>query len=309
MFGSKFKDIMNDTIKNLFDEAKKCYSINAYSASILCCRTLIINYANSKGAQDSVSFISGIDYLVENNYMPENRGDLIKNIKVREYPTKKEFKMSNKEEAEEIISFIDILLKFNSEFEVQSKTNNWLFLYRALKSHREDLKKIIECKTFDSFKNLFEELLKKSGIWSLGLKNLTFYPYSISGDKYSKYPDKVSQYLVYLTDAGSENQISDLGNLINDIVDEIDQDDLPAYLSLKDLSTQSYTTETSNKKNIRLADLLGPVSSKSKGFVNKYAVVSSKEINLGSNSRLQKIVDDYEIELISIPKFYSIEGL
>jgi len=47
-------------------------SVNAYTASVLCCRKLLMNLAVSKGAKEGENFFKYVDYLATKGYIPPN---------------------------------------------------------------------------------------------------------------------------------------------------------------------------------------------------------------------------------------------
>ena len=56
---------LSDNIKKAYDEARECYSVNAFLGTVLICRKILMHIAVEKGAPESQSFVIYIDYLVE----------------------------------------------------------------------------------------------------------------------------------------------------------------------------------------------------------------------------------------------------
>jgi hypothetical protein len=69
-FGYPVEHIPSPEVSALYEEARNCMKVNAYTASILCSRKLLMNIAVSKGAAEGLKFIQYVDYLADNGYLP-----------------------------------------------------------------------------------------------------------------------------------------------------------------------------------------------------------------------------------------------
>ena len=110
---------MNNTpseVETLYNEARNCTSCNSYTASVLCCRKLLMNIAVSKGADEGLNFIKYIEYLSDKNFIPPNGKDWVDHIRTKGNEATHEISIMKKEDAEELITFIEMLLKFIYEF-------------------------------------------------------------------------------------------------------------------------------------------------------------------------------------------------
>jgi len=56
-------------IKSAYDEARKCFSINAYTGCELLCRKILMYVGVNKGAPEGQSFVSYLNYLEEKGYI------------------------------------------------------------------------------------------------------------------------------------------------------------------------------------------------------------------------------------------------
>ena len=124
-YGNKVNNIPSE-VETLYNEARNCTSCNAYTASVLCCRKLLMNIAVSKGAEEGLKFIEYIEFLSSKHFIPPNGKDWVDHIRKKGNEATHEISIMKKEDAEELITFIEMLLKFIYEFPaiIKSKTSN-----------------------------------------------------------------------------------------------------------------------------------------------------------------------------------------
>jgi len=115
-YGNKVNNIPDKKVDSLYNEARNCTSCNAYTASILCCRKLLMNIAVSKGASEGLKFYEYVDYLSKEGYVPPDGKDWVDQIRKKGNEATHEISIMKKEDAEELITFIEMLLKFIYEF-------------------------------------------------------------------------------------------------------------------------------------------------------------------------------------------------
>ncbi len=114
-YGNKVNNIPSE-VETLYNEARDCTSCNAYTASVLCCRKLLMNIAVSKGAEEGLNFIEYIEYLSDKHFIPPDGKDWVDHIRTKGNEATHEISIMEKEDAEELITFIEMLLKFIYEF-------------------------------------------------------------------------------------------------------------------------------------------------------------------------------------------------
>jgi len=119
-YGNSVKDIPKD-VEALYNESRNCTSCNAYTASVLCCRKLLMNIAVSKGAAEGLKFIEYIEFMANKNFIPPDGKDWVDHIRKKGNEATHEITIMKKEEAEELIDFIEMLLKFIYEFPASIK--------------------------------------------------------------------------------------------------------------------------------------------------------------------------------------------
>jgi hypothetical protein len=56
-------------VSELYDEARACMSVRAYTSVALACRKLLMNTAVTKGAKENQSFTTYVDYLFNKGFI------------------------------------------------------------------------------------------------------------------------------------------------------------------------------------------------------------------------------------------------
>ena len=105
-----------DGIESLYNEARDCTSVSAFTASVLACRKLLMNIAVEQGAEENKKFIEYVDFLSERGFIPPNGRHWVDHIRKRGNEATHEISLMTKQDAEELIKFIEKLLKFIYEF-------------------------------------------------------------------------------------------------------------------------------------------------------------------------------------------------
>lgn len=113
--GREVRHIPNDSVAELFREAKECFSISAYTASVMLARKLLMNLSVSFGAKEGGSFASYVDYLNDNGYIPPNGKEWVDSIRRLGNSANHKIEFKTKPEAERIIGFTEMLLRFTYE--------------------------------------------------------------------------------------------------------------------------------------------------------------------------------------------------
>ena len=103
-------------VEQLYTEARQCCSVNAYTASVLACRKLLMNIAVQQAAAPNQSFLAYVEYLSANGYVPPHGKGWVDHIRRKGNEATHEIALMKKEDADELISFSEMLLKFIFEF-------------------------------------------------------------------------------------------------------------------------------------------------------------------------------------------------
>lgn len=110
--GNPIKHIANPDVENLFKEANTCFSIGAYTSSVICCRKLLMNISVEQGAKEGKGFVEYVNFLNDNNYMPPNGKEWVDSIRKLGNEANHKIDFKTQEEAKLIITFTEMLLRF-----------------------------------------------------------------------------------------------------------------------------------------------------------------------------------------------------
>lgn len=113
--GNDVKELPND-VDNLYREARNCVAASSYTAAVLTCRKLLMSIAVAQNAEAGKSFIAYVDYLADNGYVPPNGRGWVDHIRKKGNEANHEIVLMKKPDAEELILFAEMLLKFIYEF-------------------------------------------------------------------------------------------------------------------------------------------------------------------------------------------------
>jgi hypothetical protein len=111
ILGENIQFLPND-VEQLYNEARKCISVNAYTASVLACRKVLMNVAVSKGAESGKSFASYVKFLDDNHFIPPDGKDWVDHIRKKGNEATHEIPNISKEDAIELLEFVEMLLRF-----------------------------------------------------------------------------------------------------------------------------------------------------------------------------------------------------
>ena len=100
----------------IYGEARRCVSVNAHTAAVLTCRKLLMHIAVQQKAKEGEPFMYYVEYLANNGYVPPNGKVWVDHIRKKGNEANHEIVLMKKEEAIDLISFTEMLLKFIYEF-------------------------------------------------------------------------------------------------------------------------------------------------------------------------------------------------
>ena len=116
---------MNDSsVGDLYNEARNCTGAGAYTSAVLSCRKLLMHIAVSKGAETGKKFIEYVQYLSDQNYIPPDAKSWVDHIRAKGNEANHEIVIMREEDAKDLLSFIEMLLKIIFEFPGQHKKEN-----------------------------------------------------------------------------------------------------------------------------------------------------------------------------------------
>jgi hypothetical protein len=115
-FGNPVKGLPNESIKQLYDEARKSTGCGAFTAAVLCCRKLLMHIAVSKGAAQGDTFINYVQFLADKNFIPPDAKEWVDHIRTKGNEANHEITIMGQRDAEELLIFVEMLLKVIFEF-------------------------------------------------------------------------------------------------------------------------------------------------------------------------------------------------
>ncbi len=116
VFGEKVTGIPEPSVAKMYNEARLATGSNCYTAAVLCCRKLLMHIAVEKEAKEGESFLHYVEFLADNNYIPPDAKGWVDHIRDKGNEANHEIVIMSKDDAEELISFMEMLLKVIYEF-------------------------------------------------------------------------------------------------------------------------------------------------------------------------------------------------
>jgi len=120
-FGGSVSHIPDDSVKSLYEEARRATADGCYTAAGLCCRKVLMHIAVEKGAKPGQAFTSYVEHLATNNYIPPDAKAWVDFIRSKSNEANHEIVVLSREEAEVLLSFVEMLLKVIYEFPAEAK--------------------------------------------------------------------------------------------------------------------------------------------------------------------------------------------
>jgi hypothetical protein len=114
-FGDEVGDLP-DGLKQLYAEARSATGANCYTAAVLCCRKILMHVAVQKGAAAGDKFIKYVEFLAEKNFIPPDAKEWVDHIRTKSNEANHEISLMTRPDAEELLAFTEMLLKFVFEF-------------------------------------------------------------------------------------------------------------------------------------------------------------------------------------------------
>lgn len=119
-FGNKV-EFLPDEINKAYNESRDCFSVSAFTGSSLLSRKILMNVAVEKGADKNKPFAYYVDWLAENNFLPPDGKEWVDHVRTIGNQGTHEIQAVAQEDAMELISFCEMLLKFVYEFPERMK--------------------------------------------------------------------------------------------------------------------------------------------------------------------------------------------
>ncbi|OIR17000.1 hypothetical protein GALL_28210 [mine drainage metagenome] len=103
-------------LARLYLEARNCCSVSAFTASVLTSRKMLMNIAVQQGAKEGLRFVEYVEHLAANGFIPPNGKGWVDHIRKKGNEATHEISLMTQADAEELIAFSEMLLKFIFEF-------------------------------------------------------------------------------------------------------------------------------------------------------------------------------------------------
>lgn len=121
--GNEIENLPSD-IELLWLEIRKSTSIGAYTSAVLSGRKLLMHIAVSQKADQDLKFAEYVDYLVNNHFAPPNSKEWVDRIRIHGNEATHEISIKTMDDASEIVTFLEMLLKFIYEFPAKAKKSS-----------------------------------------------------------------------------------------------------------------------------------------------------------------------------------------
>lgn len=99
-----------EPVRDVYDEARRCMSINAFTSTALLCRKILMNLAFVHGATEGKTFVFYIEYLLGKGFVPPTWRPWVEKIKDKGNDATHEIAPIDRKEAETVIRFTHMLL-------------------------------------------------------------------------------------------------------------------------------------------------------------------------------------------------------
>ncbi len=100
----------------LYEEARRSSGQNCFTGAVLLCRKMLMNIAVQQGAAEGLKFIEYVNFIAEKGYVPPNGKHWVDHIRKKGNEATHEIAVMKEQDAKELISFIEMLLRFIYEF-------------------------------------------------------------------------------------------------------------------------------------------------------------------------------------------------
>jgi len=120
-FGGSVKNTPKTEIESLYDEARNCMKVNAYTAAAMCCRKLLMNVAVSEGADEGKSFAYYVKYLADEGHIPPKATTWVDHIRDKGNDANHEIQIMERADAERLIKFSEMMLRIMYEYPAEAE--------------------------------------------------------------------------------------------------------------------------------------------------------------------------------------------
>ena len=110
IYGVEIKHLPNE-IMTVFDEARRCFSISAYTSVIMCCRKLLMHIECTNGFEENQSFGKCVQYLKDEGYLARPSWALAETVLKYGNIANHKLELYDVDDARNILLFTETILK------------------------------------------------------------------------------------------------------------------------------------------------------------------------------------------------------
>ncbi len=98
-------------IRGIYEEARASLTVNAYTATVLLCRKLLMHIGVEKGAKEGQTFLSYVEWLIQEGHAPKSANRWIDYIRERSNEANHRIMLMKQEDAVGILGLTEQLLR------------------------------------------------------------------------------------------------------------------------------------------------------------------------------------------------------
>ena len=102
---------IDDHVEGLYDEARRSFSVGAYTGAVMLCRKVLMNVSVQKGASEGLRFVQYVEWLVGQHYVPKGSERWVEYIKNRGNDANHEIVPMTESDASGVLGFTEQLLR------------------------------------------------------------------------------------------------------------------------------------------------------------------------------------------------------
>ena len=117
-------EVSDESVRSIYEEARQAISAGAHTASVLCSRKLLMHIAVERGAPADKNFTFYVEFLSANNHVPPACKTWIDQIRLLGNEANHQIQISEREDAEQLLQFNEMLLKIFYEYPARAAARN-----------------------------------------------------------------------------------------------------------------------------------------------------------------------------------------
>lgn len=114
-YGKEIKKLPS-SVGLLYEEIRDCYASGAFTAISLLGRKLLMHIGVQEGAEKDKNFVYYVDYINDKGFVPKKSKQLLDFLRQQGNEANHDVVIFKKEDAEKLISFIELILLFIYEY-------------------------------------------------------------------------------------------------------------------------------------------------------------------------------------------------